>query len=38
MIQKLHHIGVAVEDLDEAVRLWRDKFGLRFDSIEEVLA
>lgn len=36
MIQELHHIGVAVEDLDEAVRLWRDRFGLRLASIEEV--
>ena len=36
MIEQLHPIGIAVEDLDEAVRLWRDRFGLRFDSIEEV--
>jgi methylmalonyl-CoA/ethylmalonyl-CoA epimerase len=36
MIEKLHHIGVAVEDIDDAVRLWRDRFGLRLDSIEEV--
>ena len=36
MIETLHHIGIAVENLDDAVRLWRDQLGLRFDSIEEV--
>jgi methylmalonyl-CoA/ethylmalonyl-CoA epimerase len=36
MIQGLHHIGIAVEDLDEAVRLWRDVLGLEFRGIEEV--
>jgi len=36
MITGLHHIGIAVENLDEAVRLYRDKLGLRLDSIEEV--
>ncbi len=37
MIQDLDHIGIAVHDLDEAVRLWRDVIGLRFEGIEEVL-
>ena len=36
MIQGLHHIGIAVQDLEEAVRLYRDKLGLRLDSIEEI--
>ena len=36
MITGLHHIGIAVENLEEAVRLYRDKLGLRLDSIEEV--
>jgi catechol 2,3-dioxygenase-like lactoylglutathione lyase family enzyme len=38
MIQALHHIGIAVEDLDEAVRLWRDTLGLVFHGIEHHLA
>ncbi|MFQ5506317.1 MAG: methylmalonyl-CoA epimerase [Planctomycetota bacterium] len=36
MIQGLHHIGIAVEDLEEAVRLYRDRLGLDFAGIEEV--
>lgn len=36
MIQSLHHIGIAVENLDDAVRIYRDQLGLRLDSIEEV--
>jgi methylmalonyl-CoA/ethylmalonyl-CoA epimerase len=36
MIRGLHHVGVAVEDLEAAVRLWRDQLGLRFAGIEEV--
>ncbi len=36
MIKGLNHIGIAVEDLDAAVEVYRDKFGLRFDGISEV--
>ncbi len=36
MIKQLHHIGIAVEDLDEAVRRYRDGLGLRFEGISEV--
>ncbi|HMQ21924.1 MAG TPA: methylmalonyl-CoA epimerase [Planctomycetota bacterium] len=36
MIEALHHIGIAVENLDDAVRIYRDQLGLRLDSIEEV--
>lgn len=36
MIEALHHIGIAVEDLDAAVRIYRDQLGLKLDSIEEV--
>ncbi len=36
MVEDLHHIGIAVENLDEAVRLWRDRLGLSFSGIEEV--
>ncbi len=27
-LTRIHHIGIAVEDADEAGRLWRDAFGL----------
>ncbi|WP_035588892.1 methylmalonyl-CoA epimerase [Hippea jasoniae] len=36
MFKKIDHIGVAVKDLDEAVRLYRDVFGLKLLEIEEV--
>lgn len=36
MIESIHHIGIAVDNLDDAVRVYRDQLGLRFDSIEEV--
>jgi methylmalonyl-CoA/ethylmalonyl-CoA epimerase len=36
MIERLNHIGIAVEDLEEAIRLYRDVIGLSFEGIEEV--
>ncbi len=36
MIKNLHHIGIAVSDLDEGVRRYRDGLGLCFEGIEEV--
>jgi methylmalonyl-CoA/ethylmalonyl-CoA epimerase len=36
MIEDLHHIGIAVTSLDEALPRYRDGLGLRLDSIEEV--
>jgi methylmalonyl-CoA/ethylmalonyl-CoA epimerase len=36
MIQELHHIGVAVRSLEEAVPAWTDRFGLRLAAIDEV--
>ena len=36
VIRGVHHIGIAVEDLEEAVRRWRDRLGLRLETIEEV--
>ena len=36
MIQALHHIGVAVRSLDEALPSWVDGLGLRLDGVEEV--
>jgi methylmalonyl-CoA/ethylmalonyl-CoA epimerase len=28
MLKKIHHVGVVVPDLDEAMKLWRDTLGL----------
>jgi methylmalonyl-CoA epimerase len=36
MIEKLDHIGIAVRDLDEALKFYRDVLGLRLTHIEEV--
>jgi methylmalonyl-CoA/ethylmalonyl-CoA epimerase len=36
MIDGLHHIGVAVRSLDEALPRWTDGLGLRLEGIEEV--
>ena len=36
MIQELHHIGVAVRSLDEALPRWSEQLGLRLGGIEEV--
>jgi len=33
---KVAHIGVAVKDMDEAVKIWRDQIGLPFSGIDEV--
>lgn len=35
-IQELHHIGVAVRSLEEALPKWTDGFGLRLESVDEV--
>ncbi len=35
-IQALHHIGVAVRSLDEALPKWTEGFGLRLESVDEV--
>jgi methylmalonyl-CoA/ethylmalonyl-CoA epimerase len=29
MLKKIHHVGVVVPNLDEAMSLWRDTLGLR---------
>lgn len=36
MTHGIDHIGVAVNHLDEALRLWRVTLGLELDQIEEV--
>ncbi len=35
MIQKIDHIGVAVSDLDEALKLYRDTLGLKVTATED---
>lgn len=35
MIQRISHIGIVVRDLDAAVRLWSERFGLKpFQRVE----
>ncbi len=36
MLKKIDHIGIAVEDLDEAVVFYRDRLGLNLQTIEEI--
>jgi len=36
MIRKINHIGVAVKDLNEAARFYREILGLEIEGIEEV--
>jgi len=35
MIRKIDHIGIAVSDLDEALKLYRDTLGLHVEATEE---
>jgi methylmalonyl-CoA/ethylmalonyl-CoA epimerase len=35
MIQKIDHIGIAVSDLDEAIKLYRDTLGLKVEHTED---
>lgn len=37
-VKRVNHIGVAVKNLDDALRLWRDALGLEFVEVEEVWA
>jgi len=36
MIRKINHIGVAVEDLNEAIKFYEENLGLETEGIEEV--
>lgn len=36
MIKKIDHIGIAVNNLEEAIKIWRDSLGLVFAGIEVV--
>lgn len=35
---KINHIALAVNDMDEALKFWRDALGLELDRVEEVPA
>lgn len=35
-IKKIHHIGIAVPDMDEAMTFWRDALGLDLSHLEDV--
>ena len=35
-VTKINHIGIAVSDLDEALKFWRDILGIELDHIEDV--
>ena len=36
MIKKISHIGIAVENLDETMKLYRESLGLKIEGTEEV--
>jgi len=36
LFEKIDHIGIAVKDLDQAIRLYRDQLGLKIKAVEEV--
>lgn len=33
---KIHHIGIAVKDLDDSIKVYRDLLGLELKEVEEV--
>jgi methylmalonyl-CoA/ethylmalonyl-CoA epimerase len=35
-LQRIHHLGIAVRDLDAQIALYRDQLGLPFEGVEEV--
>jgi len=35
-VNKIHHIGIAVDDLGKAMHFWKDTLGLNLTSMEEV--
>ncbi len=36
MFEKIDHIGIAVKDLNQAIRFYRDQLGLKIKAVEEV--
>jgi methylmalonyl-CoA/ethylmalonyl-CoA epimerase len=37
MIKKIDHIGIAVNNLEESIKIYRDILGLEFNGTEEIL-
>jgi len=35
-IKKINHIAIAVKDIEESLKFWRDAMGLQVDHIEDV--
>lgn len=35
-IKRIHHVAILVEDIDQALRFWRDALGLQMASVEEI--
>ena len=35
-IMKINHVAIVVQDIDSALKFWRDDLGLRLDHIEDV--
>ena len=35
-IKKINHIAIAVNDVEESLKFWRDAMGLQVDHIEDV--
>ncbi len=35
-IEKINHIAIAVKDVEESLKFWRDAMGLKVDHIEDV--
>lgn len=35
-IKKINHIAIAVKDVEESLKFWRDAMGLQVDHIEDV--
>jgi methylmalonyl-CoA/ethylmalonyl-CoA epimerase len=36
MIEKIHHVGVVVRDMEQAMRFWRDTLGLHVHKLETI--
>jgi methylmalonyl-CoA/ethylmalonyl-CoA epimerase len=36
MITKVHHVGVVVRDIEQAMRFWRDTLGLHLHKLEAI--
>jgi methylmalonyl-CoA/ethylmalonyl-CoA epimerase len=36
MITKVHHVGVVVRDIEQAMRFWRDTLGLHLHKLETI--